>query len=108
MSISSNITHPSVSNLRVKVVAVKDTATNMFGMPITAQHVASVVRSFVGDVNKPPRADGSHQSEFSQNPSDFDLYYLGEFDTTTGQFFPTESGQPERLMRGQDAKQPVH
>lgn len=90
-----NLKKPTLVGARAQVIAVKDSAADIFLAPLVVNHVGIGIRSFTDAIN-----DG--QSDFSKHPSDYDLYLLGTMDAQTGLFYPTETGQPERLSRGVD------
>lgn len=78
------------------VIAVRDTRVEAYMQPNTMRHKGQAIRGFQDEAN---RADP--QNMIYQHPEDFELWQLGTFDDETGQF----QNQPERLLRGIDAKQ---
>ena len=65
----------------LKVVCVRDRATDQFGTPLFMVSIGQAIRSFSDEVN---RADKDNQ--LYRHPEDFDLFELGEFDTQKGTF----------------------
>lgn len=61
------------------VHTVFDRATCAYLPPFYEQTMASARRAFAAAVNKPDHP-------FNQNPQDYILFYLGEFDDGTGEF----------------------
>ena len=78
--------------MRYKIVSVRDRAVDTFGQPIFVAAIGQAVRSFGDEVKNP-------QSPFNKHPEDYDLYSLGEFDDSTGEFF---TSRPEQVAVGKD------
>lgn len=64
------------------ICAIRDRAVDAFMPPVAAVHIGQVVREFKDAVN----GDGP----FSKHPDDYDLYKVGEFDSSTGSIKPLE------------------
>jgi len=77
-----------------KIVAVRDRAIDAFGVPIFVANVGGAIRSF-GDEIK--RVDPNNQ--MNKHPEDYDLYSLGEYDDSTGEF---NTKRPEMIAIGKD------
>lgn len=69
------------------VMAVADSATNLYGQPIFGPSVNSVVRSFVDEVNR-----AHAENQMYSHPDDFSLVYLADFDDEGGTFSIPEGG----------------
>lgn len=67
--------------MKLLIFAVRDSKSSQFGTPMFLQSEGIAVRSLGDEVNK-----GSADSIISQHPEDFELFYLGEWDTESSQF----------------------
>lgn len=76
------------------VVSVKDRAANVFNRPFFVPHRNVAIRDFTDEVNR-VAAD----NQLNKHPDDFDLYLLGEFDDTVGEFV---KGDVQVLVRAKD------
>jgi len=65
--------------MKVVICSVFDKIAGTYGMPFFAQLDKLALRSFSTAVNTP----GSY---LHTNPSDFDLFHIGQFDDETGAF----------------------
>lgn len=63
--------------MKQKMFAIKDAKAEVFNLPYSAGTHAEAERSFRAAVNDP-------QTTLNRYPEDFDLWYLGEYDTHTG------------------------
>ena len=79
----------------LKMFTIRDRATDSFGNPMFLVSPGQAIRSFTDEVN---RADKDNQ--LYNHPDDFDLYYLGEYNSSSASF--TSSG-PEMLLIGKSA-----
>lgn len=57
------------------IVALKDTAARVFGMPFVVQAAAQAVRSLRDEVNSKEST-----SDVARHPDDFELYEIATFD----------------------------
>lgn len=80
--------------MRYKVVAIRDRAIDAYGQPIFVGSTGGAIRSFGDEVN---RKDPNNN--IANHPEDFDLFYLGEFDDSTGEF---DSVRPQQIAVGKD------
>lgn len=78
--------------MRYKIVAIRDRAADVFGVPQFTGSVGTAIRGFADEVNKKDTVIGQH-------PDDFDLYELGEFDDAEGVFY---SDRPRQVAVGKD------
>jgi len=70
--------------MKLKMFSVLDTKTGAFGNPFVSLREESAIREFSDAVN-----DGSNpNNQWFRHPEDFSLYFLGEFDTSTGVINP--------------------
>lgn len=69
--------------MNLVMVAVRDSATEMFGRPFFVQNSRVAVRSFTDEVN---RTDV--QNELNKHAEDFTLFELGTFNDSNGEFSP--------------------
>lgn len=75
----------------VKLFSIRDKLAG-FGQPMTDVSEATARRNFAYAINN------NDQLNFS--PSDYDLFYVGEFDTDKGSFVAPESGLPDFVING--------
>lgn len=80
------------------VVAVLDTATQLYGQPFYVPAIGAAMRSFTDEVN---RQAGDNQ--LNKHPDDFHLYHLADFDDEQGTFTTPPEG-PRLLARGKDVQ----
>lgn len=76
------------------LVSVQDRASSTFARPFVVPHRNIAVRDFTDEVN---RVDP--QNPLNKHPDDYDLYFLGEFDDSTGAI---SSDGISILVRGKD------
>lgn len=69
--------------MKYKVVSVRDYAVEAFGVPFFTRSVGEAERSFADEVN---RVDENNQ--LNRHPEHFDLFLVGEFDSTSGLLNP--------------------
>jgi len=81
------------------VLAVFDSASQLFGQPIFVPAIGAGLRSFVDEVNR--KGD---DNQLASHPEDFELHYVSDFDDCSGQFITPEGGA-RILARGKDVKQ---
>ncbi|AXL14497.1 nonstructural protein [Microviridae sp.] len=60
------------------IVAVRDSAADVFGRPFFVPTAASGIRSFTDEVNR-----ASDDNQFYKHPKDFALYEIGVYDDQT-------------------------
>lgn len=73
-----------------KVYSVRDAKSNSYNQPFHQTTHGEAERSF-------HRMTNDEKSFINAYPDDFDLYYLGEFDTIKGLYQPLKS--PEHIMK---------
>lgn len=73
-----------------KMFSIRDTKSETFHPPFFKPTHGEAERDMNTAVNE-------SKSVINQYPEDFDLYYLGEFDTNTGKFNAKDS--PEHLFK---------
>lgn len=84
--------------MKQTVVAVFDSAVQVFGRPFFVRSVGEAIRSFSDEVNR----KGS-DSPFNSHPDDYSLYHLADYDDEFGRFaFPEGAAEPRMLVRGKD------
>lgn len=76
--------------MRLKLYAVYDHTARIHTAPFTARNDEEATRGFAQAVNTP-----GHQ--FGLYPADFNLFYLGEFDDSTGVIEPAT---PSSVVNG--------
>ena len=79
------------------VVSVKDRAADVFNRPFFVPHRNVAIRDFTDEVNRV-----ASDNQLNKHPDDFDLYLLGEFDDSKGEFF---NAAPQVLVRAKDVIQ---
>ena len=77
--------------MKVKLFSIRDKLSG-YGQPMADVSEATAKRNFAYAINN------NDQMNFS--PSDYDLYYLGDFDTEKGVFWDPDSGLPEFIVSG--------
>lgn len=71
--------------MNLKIYAVFDSKAAFFGTPYFDQNDGSAIRNFSDAVN-----DGSNPNNmWNKHPEDFSLYFLGEYENTTGEIIPS-------------------
>lgn len=80
----------------LKIFAIHDRATQMFGNPMFLIAVGQAIRSFTDEVNRSDPQNGIYM-----HPDDFDLFELGTFDTSTAEFVIIS---PEQIAIGKNVK----
>lgn len=78
-----------------QVLAVRDRATDSFGVPIFVPAVGAAVRSFADEINR-------RDSPLQAHPEDYDLYHLAEYEDREGQLKPFST--PRLVAVGKDHK----
>lgn len=80
----------------LKVLSVRDRATDSFANPFFVPAIGVAIRSFSDEVNRP-------DSPLNAHPEDYDLYLVGEFDADAGHLAPCD---PRQVAIGKDVKRP--
>lgn len=62
-----------------KLYCTYDRAAESYSPPFAAPHVGVASRGFIDAIN-----NSSRESDISNHPEDFDLFEIGEFDSSTG------------------------
>lgn len=81
--------------MKVVIVALKDRATDTFGVPSFVPHLGGALRSFADEVNR--KGEGN---QLAAHPEDFDLFELGVYDDSKGSFEVLE--RPRQVAVGKD------
>lgn len=79
------------------IVAVRDRAADVYGVPHFVASLGAAIRSFGDEIN---RVDA--QNVYSQHPDDFDLYEIGVYDDAYASF--TLLQVPKQVAIGKDLK----
>ena len=79
------------------IVSVKDRAAEVFNRPFYVPHRNVAIRDFTDEVNRV-----AVDNHLNKHPDDFDLYLLGEFNDSTGEFIMST---PQVLVRAKDVLQ---
>lgn len=77
------------------VMAVRDRAADVFGVPHYAASIGTAVRNFSDEVNR-----SAPDNMFNKHPEDFDLFHLGLYDDSTAKFETFE--KPRQVAIGKD------
>ena len=80
--------------MKKSVYAIRDNKMGSFGVPVLIENDSVAVRQF-GDI-----ISNGGDNVMSKHPSDFTLYRLGDFDSTSGKFENVEC--PVALATGSD------
>lgn len=82
--------------MKLKIYAVKDRQTDMYGQPMFLMTDGHAMRAFSDEINR-----ASDDNMLHKHPDDFDLYKLGVWDGNAGRF---ETHEPEQLVLGKTVK----
>lgn len=77
------------------VVSVRDSAAEVFNRPWIVPHRNVAVRDFTDEINRQ-----APDNPVNKHPDDYDLFYLGTFDDSTGLFKLEDI--PAVIVRGKD------
>ncbi|WNK14693.1 MAG: nonstructural protein [Microvirus sp.] len=80
--------------MKMRIFAVRDSATQSFGTPMFLMSNGQAVRSFTDEVNRK-----AEENQLYNHPEDFELYVFGQFDSSDGSF---DCAVPECVCRGKD------
>lgn len=69
--------------------SVYDRAAESFAPPFLCPHNGIAIRGFQDAIN-----DNRRESDISKHPDDFDLYVVGQFDSSTGRIEPIKPEKP--------------
>jgi len=75
------------------IVAIRDSAVNVFMQPFFTPAVGGAIRAFSDEVNR-------KDSEMHKHPDDYVLFELGAFDNEVGAMVSLP--EPRQLARGKD------
>lgn len=84
----------------LRLYSVRDVVAGTFGRPFVSQSNAVAVRSIGDEINR-----ASSDSILQSHPSDFELFFLGEFNDENGRFAPL--ADLERVVRCADLVKPA-
>lgn len=76
------------------IVAIQDRAMQAYNRPFYVPALGAAMRSFTDETNR-----AAQDNQMYQHPEDFELWLLGEFEDTNGQFTQTDV---RCLARGKD------
>lgn len=80
--------------MRYKILAIRDRAIDSYGQPFYSASTGGAIRSFADELNR-----AAENNQLYKHPEDFDLFLLGEFDDSTGEFDTT---RPAQIAVGKD------
>jgi hypothetical protein len=80
-------------NINSGLYSTYDRASERFGPPFLAPHSGVAIRGFTDAVTNPER-----NSDISNHPDDFDLFHVGDFDSSTGIIVPLD--KPVLVVQG--------
>ena len=82
--------------MRYYVCAMRDSASDAFGVPMFMASLGQATRSFADEVNR-----SAENNMLNKHPEDFELFHIGYYDDQTATF---EAVERRSLIRGADAK----
>lgn len=82
--------------MKLEIYTIRDSAAVAYGRPFYAPARGAAIRSFSDEVNRE-----NPENPLYSHPADFELYYLGVFDDSTGELI---SQVPELVIRAVDVK----
>ena len=83
--------------MKMVICSIRDSAADAYGRPFFLPSVGVAIRSFTDEVNR-----SAEDNQIYQQPEDFDLFELGEFDDATGKFALLDV--PKQLALGRMVK----
>ena len=83
------------------VVAVFDSAAQVFGQPVFVPSTGVAIRTFADEVNR-----NEEGNNIALHPDDFTLFHIAEYDDLTGIITHLSDG-PQMLSRAKDLKENV-
>lgn len=86
--------------MQFHILAVRDRAADVFGQPMFAPSVGLAIRGFGDEINR-----AAPDNQLNKHPEDFDLYSLGLFDDSTGEF---NCHSPKMVAIGKDYVRQSH
>lgn len=72
--------------MQLKAYSIRDAKTEIFNTPFYNNTHGEAERNFKSTIN-------DERSQINKYPEDFDLYFLGEYDTNTGKMSPLDTPQ---------------
>lgn len=69
---------------KLQAFSIRDVQVGLYNRPYYMLSQGQAVRSFTDEINRP-----SDDNPMYKHPSDYELYWLGEFDEESGQFIST-------------------
>lgn len=72
--------------MQLKAYSIRDAKTEIFNTPFFNNTHGEAERNFKSTVN-------DERSQICKYPEDFDLYFLGDYDTNTGKMSPLDTPQ---------------
>lgn len=81
--------------MKLFVMAVRDRAADVFGVPHFVASVGGAVRNFSDEVNRV-----AQDNVLNKHPEDFDLFELGSYDDATASF--ALLAKPRQVSVGKD------
>lgn len=84
--------------MRILMFAVFDLQMGEFNSPMSFPSKGVAIRSFLDEAKR-----DSPDNQVFRHPSDFSFHFLGEFESSTGQYFMPASGVPELLIEASAA-----
>ena len=79
----------------LSMYCIRDRATDSFGNPMFLISHGQAIRSFTDEVNR-----AAADNTIYAHPDDYDLYHLGTYDTSQGEFTPIK---PTMILVGKSA-----
>lgn len=80
-----------------KLFCTRDTAAQLYYPPMAKTTEQEAVRDFANIAKSP-------NNPISQNPEDWDLFYIGEYDDNAGKMIPLDT--PRHIAKAIDVLQP--
>lgn len=79
----------------LRIYSIRDSKTVMFGNPMCMFSDGQAMRGFQDEINRV-----ATDNPYYQHPEDYDLFYLGTFDTDIGVY---STGLPVSILSGSSA-----
>lgn len=81
---------------KLQAFAIRDVQVGLYNRPYFMISKGQAIRSFTDEINRP-----SDENPMYKHPSDYELFYLGEYDEASGTFITL---QPELVLSGANVK----